>query len=88
MTQVKHALASRPCWQIISAWGVDAAALIPPALDPGVYCICFDGVNDYKLGTIVQTTSTTALCYLPAFFPDGALSGQSPCLVMFAPLTK
>jgi hypothetical protein len=54
---------------------------------PKMGCVCFDGVNDYRLGSLVRFGSRAA-CYLPGFDADGALMSQSPCNGSFAPLTR
>ena len=54
---------------------------------PKMGCICFDGANNYRLGTVVKF-GISAACYLPGFDADGVLMSQSPCNGSFAPLTK
>lgn len=55
---------------------------------PKMGCICFDGVNDYRLGHVIQYSSTSAACYFTSFDPDGVYSGATPCTGPFAPLAR
>ena len=50
-------------------------------------CVCFDGSNNYRPGTLVQR-GMSAACDLPGVNADGVLMAQSPCTGSFAPLTK
>jgi hypothetical protein len=54
---------------------------------PKMGCVCFDGANNYRLGTLVKF-GMSAACYLPGFDADGVLMSQSPCTGPFAPLTR
>ncbi len=54
---------------------------------PKMGCVCFDGTNNYRLGTMVRF-GVSAACYLPGFNSDGELTTQSGCNGSFAPLTR
>ena len=54
---------------------------------PKMGCVCFDGVNNYRLGSLVRF-GVSAACYLPGFTADGELLSQSPCNGSFTPLTR
>ena len=54
---------------------------------PKMGCVCFDGANNYRLGSVVRFGQSGA-CYLPGFDADGVLTVQSPCNGPFAPLTR
>lgn len=71
--------------QLEKLWGKYA---VPFFAKPKMGCVCFDGVNNFRLGSIVQYDSTHAACYFTSFAPDGTPTSQGPCNGAFAPLTK
>ena len=79
------ALASFTEAQAQKLWGKYAVGFFEK---PKMGCVCFDGPNNFKLGTLVQVNATTAACYLTTFDSEGVSNVQSPCNGMFAPLAK
>jgi hypothetical protein len=57
-------------------------------LKPRVACVCFDGVNDYRLGSVVRISATNAACYLYTFDVDGDFSGAAACSGPFSTLAR
>jgi hypothetical protein len=55
---------------------------------PKMGCVCFDGVNNFRLGTVVAVSSGLAGCYMPSFDKSGVLISQDACNGQFAPLAR
>jgi hypothetical protein len=58
---------------------------------PKVLCVCFDGSQDFVLGTVVRgifNSTDGARCIIPIFGGDGLLAFATPCNGPFTALAR